>query len=179
MQFHISLDIETLSVDPDNDAAIIAVGLVVFNPTEILTEHLWTLDPIWTPGSRSQGTYDWWMEQSQGVREEMFDGEILPWNFCDHLAAVLDWNQVEAVWGYPIRFDAGHLRALHKAYGKLCPWTFRQERDLSTLRWLAKSRPTLLRDLEEIKNQNPGAHNALQDALTQARMIQAFLQDWD
>jgi hypothetical protein len=167
---HLSIDIETLDVDPSANAGVIAVGAVVFTTTKTIDRFLWILDPMWTPGSRSKSTYDWWMTQPPGT---MFTGTTFPWNFCPEFSSFVGMNNVKYAWGYPARFDLGHIRSLFAAMQAPFPINFQQERDMTTLLSVAKQlRPDLSLELDEIRSRNEEPHNALADAENQAARLQ-------
>lgn len=170
---HLSIDIEALDVDPSMNAGVIAVGVVAFTPVETLDRRLWILDPIWTPGSRSKSTYDWWMQQPLETQNRMFAGGTLPWDFCPDFSSFLGLNNVRYAWGYPARYDLGHLRSLFEAMHCPFPINFRQERDMASLVSIAKQiLPEIEGELEAIRSQNAEQHNALADAESQAARLQ-------
>lgn len=175
LQVHGSIDIETLDVDPSNNATVLAVGIVAFNANEEIDAREWILDPIWSPGSRSKSTYDWWSEQDLKIQDRMFSGRVLPWNFCPEFSSFVGLNGIEKLWGFPARFDIGHLRALYKAMECPFPLDFRSELDMSTLVDLC--REIGLSDiLKEIRDSNPNPHDALSDARNQAQRLRRIFQ---
>lgn len=173
MRVHGSLDLECLDVDPSNNAAIIAVGIVAFTKHELVDKKLWLLDPMWSPGTRSESTYRWWMEQEPAIRNRMFTGRDLPWTFCADFSSFVGLNGVDKLWGYPARYDIGHLRALFAAYAQPFPINFRDELDMSTLiKTVTQNRTGLWEELESIRSANDHAHDALADAENQAARLQ-------
>lgn len=172
---HGSIDIEALDVDPSNNATVLAVGIVAFNAREEIDAAEWILDPIWSPGTRSKSTYDWWMDQELDVRNAMFGGHILPWKFCPMFSSFVGLNGIELLWGFPARYDIGHLRALFKAMECPFPTLFNKERDMSTLVDLAEE-IGLGEELRAIRDLNPNPHDALSDARNQAKRLQRIFQ---
>ena len=177
MDTHLSIDIETLDVDPSPNAAIIAVGAVAFNEEEIIDQREWLLNPVFSPGTRSYSTHKWWQEQEFEVAHRMFSGKVLPWDFCPEFSSFVGLNGCKQIWGFPIRFDVGHLRSLYRAVEHPFPLDFRAERDLSTLYDLGKRYWSIPLDLlkESLKREHR-EHDALSDALYQAGLIQGLLQ---
>lgn len=174
------LDIETLGTEPAG-AAIATVGLVAFTRTEILDRGYWKLDLRWTPGRRDRDTYDWWMKQDPLAMEEAFrhrdEMRALPWDVCAAISEFAATTNMKLIWAYPARFDVGHLRELYYAVGHTFPLEFWRERDMTTLMRTAYDiNPHLESRVKEIKAQNRAAHNALEDALTQAKIVQFLLE---
>lgn len=175
MIVHGSLDIETLDVDPSNNATVLAVGIVAFNAQEELAAEEWILDPIWTPGTRSRSTYDWWMDQDLAIQTRMFSGSCLPWNFCPEFSSFIGLNHVELLWGFPARFDIGHLRALYRAMECPFPLSFQAERDMTTLVDLAQL-VGMGEVLRAIRDSNERPHDALADAQNQAQRLRLIFK---
>lgn len=175
---HLSLDLETLDVDPSNNAAVVAVGATFFTLTDILATNFWALDPKYTPGTRSHSTYDWWRGTPFEIRQKMLSGDWLPWDFCADFSAHVGLHNARWVWGWPVRFDLGHLRSLFRAVERPFPFSFRNERDIYTLRDLAVRRGGSGVEIvfKQIHDANEAQHDAGADSLAQARMIQYGLQ---
>lgn len=170
---HASIDIETLDVDPSMEAAVLAVGIVAFTPNEIIDKAEWMLDARWVPGTRSKSTYDWWNKQDTLIQQRMFNGTILPWEFCVAFSSFIGLAGVKLAWGYPVRFDLGHLRSLYRACEKPFPLNYDQERDMYTLvDAFRETRRTGKEELEAIRDANEYPHDALADAENQAAQLQ-------
>lgn len=171
-EIHMSIDIETLSVDPHYNAAVIAIGAVTFTKHDILDELEILIDPILTPGARGQETLEWWNKQDAKIRERMFSGSRKPWDACTQFAAFCSLG-AKNFWGNPARFDIGHLRQMYAVYGREFPFPFYQERDLSTIKWaVARSAEACKNDIKRIREKNAASHSALEDARSQAEVIQ-------
>jgi hypothetical protein len=173
---HMSIDIETLATE--GDAAVIAIGATVFDADRFLDQgHLVLINPILSPGARDRGTWMWWCQQDRGIMERMMSGETTPWAACETFANLC--VGVDYFWGYPARFDVGHLRALFRNCDREFPFSFRQEMDLSTALKLARAGiPATGEELRKIKESNQAAHDAMADAIVQARQIQVILKHY-
>lgn len=170
---HGSVDIEALDVDPSAEAAVLAVGIVAFTEDEIIDKGEWILDARWSPGTRSKSTYDWWNKQDILVTQNMFNGAILPWEFCDSFSAFIGLAGVKLLWGYPVRYDIGHIRSLYRAAEKPFPLNYSCERDMYTLVDAFRDiHPTGRDELAAIREANTRQHEALADAENQAAQLQ-------
>jgi hypothetical protein len=167
-----SIDIETLATE--GDAAVIAIGATVFDVDGFLDQgHLVLINPTLSPGARDRGTWMWWCQQDKDIMERMMSGDATPWLACETFTNLC--VGVDYFWGYPARFDVGHLRGLFRNCGRELPFSFRQEMCLATARRLLENNPTMTSDLRKIKESNLEAHDAMADAIVQARQIQAIL----
>jgi len=171
---HMSIDIETMDVDPSSNAAVIAIGAVIFNVREIFSEFEVLIHPSWAPGSRGHDTRLWWAAQEEEIRNRMFSGRVMPDDACRRFTAFCTFD-TKFFWANPTRFDFTHMRSMYQACEQEFPFKFFQERDLSTLRWAARQYPNLKSELSKIRNSNRAAHDALSDARAQAKAIQAVM----
>ena len=171
---HLMIDIETLSTN--NDAAIIAIGVAVFNRIEIVDSHLWLIDPIWAIGHRDQRTFDeFWNDRekvSDEVQARMFSGYLKPWEAVDQYRQFMEMYNLQGVWANPPQFDIVIMRSLFDALELPCPIHWRDERDCRTLFRMARSLGVDLQSAYEGRE----AHDAQHDAIAQARAIQII---WD
>jgi len=169
------VDLETLSTE--SDAAVIAIGAVAFDSTNILSEFEVLIDPVKTPGHRSALTLEWWAKQDREVRERMFSGKASP---SEGYFAFLNWadsQNLKFIWGNDPQFDVAILRNLRKwvqsqgGSSKVeFPFHFRSERSFRTITWIAKMCEL---DYSEAYADNV-AHDALSDAKAQARAVQVI-----
>lgn len=171
----LSIDIETLS--SKSDAAIIAIGACTFDHESIHDRLEILINPAWTLGHRSLETWDWWQQQDDAIRINMFGGKLTPWD-----AAVLfeEWLKalppVTEIWANPPSFDITIIRNWYLAMGsnamdKTLP--FRNERDYRTVKAIAKSRGW--KDSPEKEGRR--RHEALDDAIAQAEVIQSWIRE--
>jgi hypothetical protein len=170
---HASIDIEALDVDPSAEAGVLAVGIVAFTVDEIVDKAEWVLDAAWTPGTRSKSTYKWWKDQDTLIQQRMFSGAVLPWDFCSAFSAFIGLSGVGLAWGYPVRYDLGHLRSLYLKMEQPFPLNFDRERDMYTIVDAFRTlRPGGKAELDAIKAENTRLHDALADAENQAAQLQ-------
>lgn len=183
---HVMIDIEALGKDPDS--RIVAIAAVAFEgeTPAVLVDQL--VD-IHSQAGRSfdSHTVEWWLEQPEEVREQVTgDGGRM------HLAEVLHalsaairdfrrlvlvdgvWADVWAgkeserglqVWAKSPTYDLAILRHAYEQLGLPCPWTFREERDVRTLKAQCPR--------ELCPYPGDGAHLALSDCLVQIQHVVA------
>lgn len=164
-------DIETLSSHPD--AAVIAIGLCLFDETQILDSCEILIDPRLAPGHRDPDTWKWWNEQDPEVFEKMMSGVLTPWTACEIMAErISEWNP-KALWANPPSFDVVILRHLFRLYHIDFPVHFTKERDFRTMRKFADELDINYREPYEMRS----AHDAVDDAVCQAKALQIILRD--
>jgi len=178
-------DIETFAAEPAG-AAIISVGAVIFTETEVLDTAEWKLDPRWSPGIRTKDTYEWWSGQDPLILRAQSEGAMLPWHFCEAYSEFCAIGSPTMAWANPSRFDHGHLRELYHALGHRFPFSYKIERDQTTLLWAARymaevnggadALATLNDDVNRIRDSNQSEHSALADAIEQVRVVQFILR---
>lgn len=167
------IDIETLSSQPD--AAIIAIGICIFDEEEILDHQEILIDPQLAPGHRDPKTIDWWNEQEQGTRQRMMSGTVKPWDACLGIIDFFDQNPgVKTMWANPPSFDIIILRYLFRLYDRPFPIHYTGERDFRTIKKMAEEVGV---DYSEPYDERRFAHDAVDDAITQARALQIMLRD--
>ena len=166
---HCMLDLETVGRSPDG--GIIAIGAVAFDP--VSTEagsigFLRLIDPIDAArhGSVSMATMVWWMKQDAVVRDDMFSG-VLPLKKALRMFA--DWyksQQFERVWANGTTFDITIMEHALTACNVKHPWHYRDVRDMRFFRDVVPP------EQYEGLYTKEGAHDALHDAIVQARVVQ-------
>lgn len=170
----IMLDIETLSVQ--SDAVVLTIGAIKFNPysdelgdsfyqrLEVDEQILLGRHVDDGPG----GTVEWWGRQAEDVREEALgDGadRVSLDVFTNGLNKFLVGNKL--IWTQGPHFDITILESLYKQIGKPCPWNFWEIRDTRTAFGL----------LGDPRDKNAkGAHNALEDCISQATSLQSAIK---
>lgn len=176
---HVMLDLETMG--QGNNAAIVAIGAVFFEPTtgEIGASFYQKID------LKSSAVYSeidastvlWWLQQSDEARAEITSEDT--YSLPDALAEFSDWiEQIEnfkarVVWGNGSSFDNVIIENAYKAVG-FCkkPWAFWNDRDVRTAVELGRK----LRGFDPKKDMpfEGTAHNALDDAIHQAKYVSAI-----
>lgn len=175
---HIMLDLETMG--NGNNAAIVAIGAVEFNLPGRTREH-WEARPgefyqkVDLESSVKAGmqidtsTILWWMQQSDEARKSTFEGDTMPLGDACHRFS----NWIEgigpkdvAIWGNGATFDNVIIRSAFKAVGLPVPWSFRNDKCYRTVANL------LPHERQPVFERSGTAHNALDDAITQALHLQ-------
>lgn len=166
----VMIDLETLDILPT--AAIVSIGAVLFSPAAgVLGKEFYTkvdmrscvavgmtLDP---------STISWWMGQSDAARA-VFAGDDRK-RITDALADFVAWLPDGArLWSHGASFDLPILEHAMRKVGFLPKWSFRDHRDTRTAYAMAKVDPKKFYD--------GTAHNALDDAKSQARAVCAAYQ---
>lgn len=168
------VDIETLSTR--EDAAVVAIGAVIFNAEEILDRTEILIDPAWATGHRDSRTYrDFWMNRSEvpeHVYRRMLSGALTSWEACGKFIEFHNQHRPKQCWANPPQFDLVILRNMFRGCGmeRHFPVHYKAERDCRTLWNLAKAHglgPKLQHTREGLDK-----HNALHDAIAQARAVQ-------
>lgn len=164
----VSFDLETLSLDAD--AQILSIGAVKFDrETKELGDQFHLIIDIGAghPGKVDGSTVMWWMGQSAEARAAVFGADVerspllrvlgLFSEFCEGVTEYWQRGDKDAQW----------LEASYKRVGLPAPFRFWQLNDQRTL--------TKAFEHKILHLEHGGAHNALEDALFQARCILAIL----
>lgn len=168
---HVMLDKETLAVTAD--AVIMSIGACRFDlesqgEASIDDTGFYasiSIDSNLDAGRRiDESTLIWWMKQSpeaQGVFTEPKQ------SLESALIDFVDWfGNAEFIWANGADFDTPMLAHALRHFGIQAPWTFgsRCVRTYKNLPGMKSVKPP----------HNPLKHNALQDAITQAKHVQAI-----
>lgn len=172
MNTDVMIDLETLDTLPT--ASILTIGAVKFDPfgddvNDPQSEKFYVkvdLDSCDELGlTVSQGTIDWWGQQSQEAQNEAFnpDGRIHIKEAINQLYKFC-WG-AKRVWSHGAAFDTIILENIFNKLEKAYPWKFWEVRDTRTLYDLGidPNRPPILK------------HHALEDAWNQAVGVQNVL----
>lgn len=169
----VMVDLETLGTTPGS--VVLSIGAVAFNKQEVF-DHTFYAE-INTDSSYSYDmtscpkTLKWWDEQGADARKTLSncnEGSV------DELDVVLTGfkrflavNPDVRFWGNGAAFDNVILAAAYEATGIKLPWKFWNDRCYRTLKGLYPNVPL----------QRTGTHhNALDDAITQAKHAVAIFQ---
>jgi exodeoxyribonuclease VIII len=166
------IDLETLGTEPD--AAILSIGAVKFDPMkpgDDIDSFYVTINPascIAYKMSVSGGTLLWWFDADRvTARKELLAQPMVDlWDALDGFAT---WFGPESlpVWGNGASFDNVLLRGAFARVGIMCPWKFTHDRCYRTIKNLAV----------HVDMKREGTHhNALDDAVSQARHLQAIVE---
>lgn len=162
---HVMIDLETMGITPDS--AIVSIGAVVFDPRgNIVTDVTFYTELDWEAQGRhiDPSTVEWWSKQSKEAKAAHFGLE----DFSDQLVNLANWLPKDAkVWGNGSTFDISMLEDAYRQLGIEIPWKFWNVRDCRTVLDMYESK----RGGFNKKVNRDGAHNALQDAIFQAKYI--------
>lgn len=167
------LDLETWGTTPG--CAIRSIGAVVFSRCRG-DVHMATFYRNVTRESCEaaglaveQGTADWWARQSVAARDALKNGQV---QLSDALSSFIHWfNAVGGVciWSQGAGFDVPIIEAACARSGIAWPWKFWDVRDTRTAYDLAGLDPRRV-------PREGQHHNAMDDAIHQARCVQAALK---
>lgn len=165
---HVMVDLETFGSTPGS--AIASIGAVAFNPRtgEIGERFYAVVDPATC--QREGMTIDadtmlWWLKQSDGARAALaINPKLTIYTALAEFSAF--WERVGGThfWGHGANFDDPLLNAAYRATRSPPPWKFFNSRCTRTLFDLSGVKP----DRAEGTH-----HNALDDALAQAKAVVA------
>lgn len=173
MATHAMIDLETLSTLPD--AAVVSMGVAIFNDDKILDSAGWALDPKSVHGHIDPKTVMWWMQQCEAAREFSFTGKYQSATAGYELKTLLAKYDVQEVWSKDPHFDHVILArwwdrvAKEEKYnlGEF-PYHYRAPRSYRTLEAEAIR---MGHDPMQWAQWNYVAHNPVDDAVTQARAV--------
>lgn len=164
---HVMLDLETLGTAADS--VILSIGAVKFDLTSDAVDDNGfyasvSIDSNLDAGRRiDESTLIWWMQQAPGA-QRVFHEPKEPLDAA--LESLEEWfDGAEYVWSNGAGFDIPMLTHAYKRYGMDTPWQFYNTRCVRTY----KSLPSSGKVPKPVND-----HNALRDALNQARYVQAI-----
>jgi hypothetical protein len=170
----IMVDLETMS--SESNASIISIGAVRFTLDDILPNPFYTAVSL--EGQKELGldisasTVTWWMGQSDAARSVMSDkNKLMLANALERFAMWVSPG-TDGIWGNGSDFDCVILVNAYKAIGMTAPWKFSKHRCYRTLKNEAKLRPGV-----ELPPREGTHHNALDDAIYQAKCAQVYLKE--
>lgn len=172
---HIMLDLETLDLGPR--ATILSIGACEIAP-KAKRETFYMVVPKLGQETRttSPSTLNWWSQQNDEAKKVLAEHSTT----THTLAAVLEQfneycmslitNQEEGVciWSKGASFDIPILGSLLEEQGRKKPWLYHKE---YCYRTMASLRP----HIKATSNDKEVAHHALDDAIYQARHLEALL----
>lgn len=167
---HVMVDIETWGTS--NDAIPVSLGACKFDSTDILDQFHVGIDPRSAQefGLKiDAGTILWWFDAERDeARRQWLELEKI--DLASALLGFAEWcgngDPVVAIWGNGSTFDNIILRSAYKAVGLAYPVPF----------WADQCYRTMKNRTPGIKLERIGTHhNALDDAISQARHLQAII----
>lgn len=171
MWLDLMIDTETMGLPPDG--ALLSIGACFFDmktrtigPTFYRAINLATA--VRDGGTLKPSTIMWWMGQSQQARDAVrFTTEDIRTTLVDLAAFIAEHSSHKDVitWGNSPAFDLTIIGGAYERIGLSVPWSPFRERCFRTLRNLY---PSVEYNTDD---KGSGAHNALQDAIFQAKHI--------
>lgn len=173
----IMLDLETLSVS--SNAAVLSIGAVAFSTKtfDIHPEHFYRVINLESAtGDVGKSTLKWWATQSDAARAVFNDPNAVSESLAlvDFSAWIHDiipafGRDHVTVWGNGAAFDCVVLRNAYERNGYIPPWKWYNDRCYRTMK-------TMFGHLVAGEEPFDGvAHNALDDALHQAKRLVQIL----
>lgn len=179
---HVMVDLETMG--KKNNAPIVAIGAVVFDPaTGSIGESFYKV--VCLESSVNWGavidpsTVIWWLKQSSEARSAIVNDDAIPLQdallqFREFVSDnVAGGSKKAQVWGNGASFDNSILRSSYDCIAEDYPWEYWNDRDVRTMVELGQAisfNPKTTIPFEGSR------HNALADAIHQARYVSAIWQ---
>ncbi|HEC2083503.1 TPA: 3'-5' exoribonuclease [Klebsiella oxytoca] len=179
---HVMVDLETMG--KKNNAPIVAIGAVVFDPvTCSIGESFYKV--VCLESSVNWGavidpsTVIWWLKQSSEARSAIVNDDAIPLQdallqFREFVSDNVAGGSIKAqVWGNGASFDNSILRSSYDCIAEDYPWEYWNDRDVRTMVELGQA---ISFDPKTTIPFEGSRHNALADAIHQARYVSAIWQ---
>ncbi|HED4005985.1 TPA: 3'-5' exoribonuclease [Klebsiella variicola subsp. variicola] len=179
---HVMVDLETMG--KKHNAPIVAIGAVVFDPaTGSIGESFYKV--VCLESSVNWGavidpsTVIWWLKQSSEARSAIVNDDAIPLQdallqFREFVSDnVAGGSKKAQVWGNGASFDNSILRSSYDCIAEDYPWEYWNDRDVRTMVELGQA---ISFDPKTTIPFEGSRHNALADAIHQARYISAIWQ---
>ncbi len=164
MSKHCMVDLETLAVTVD--AKVLSVGAVIFDPfgEGLGAQFYCCVDTLGQfDRAESKRTVEWWADQSDEAKAALNRREKIGLAEAMYLFKIFyEDNECVRLWSHGAGFDA---KILEHAMQGTEPWGYNEVLDTRTVLWLT----------DESMLKNDHAHDALEDAKTQALTMQRCL----
>lgn len=179
---HVMVDLETMG--KKHNAPIVAIGAVVFDPaTGSIGESFYKV--VCLESSVNWGavidpsTVIWWFKQSSEARSAIVNDDAIP--LLDALLQFREFvsdnvaggSKKPQVWGNGASFDNSILRSSYDCIAEDYPWEYWNDRDVRTMVELGQA---IGFDPKTTIPFDGDRHNALADAIHQARYVSAIWQ---
>ena len=179
---HVMVDLETMG--KKHNAPIVAIGAVVFDPaTGSIGESFYKV--VCLESSVNWGavidpsTVIWWLKQSSEARSAIVNDDAIPLQdallqFREFVSDnVAGGSKKAQVWGNGASFDNSILRSSYDCIAEDYPWEYWNDRDVRTMLELGQ---VISFDPKTTIPFEGSRHNALADAIHQARYVSAIWQ---
>ncbi|SFH69923.1 exonuclease [Klebsiella quasipneumoniae] len=179
---HVMVDLETMG--KKHNAPIVAIGAVVFDPaTGSIGESFYKV--VCLESSVNWGavidpsTVIWWLKQSSEARSAIVNDDAIP--LLDALLQFREFvsdnvaggSKKAQVWGNGASFDNSILRSSYDCIAEDYPWEYWNDRDVRTMVELGHA---INYEPQKAIPFEGKRHNALADAIHQARYVSAIWQ---
>ncbi|EPO9636960.1 3'-5' exoribonuclease [Klebsiella pneumoniae] len=179
---HVMVDLETMG--KKHNAPIVAIGAVVFDPaTGFIGESFYKV--VCLESSVNWGavidpsTVIWWLKQSSEARSAIVNDDAIP--LLDALLQFREFvsdnvaggSKKAQVWGNGASFDNSILRSSYDCIAEDYPWEYWNDRDVRTMVELGHA---INYEPQKAIPFEGERHNALADAIHQARYVSAIWQ---
>lgn len=170
----IMIDLETLGNTPE--CVVISIGAVIFDP------YLKDLGPTFYGNLKAQDqmnkgrlinedTIKFWMNQSDAAKRVFSEQSTDPFHALSVFSRWITENVKDSkkrmVWGNGSTFDISILESIFRTYNIEIPWAYNSIMDLRTFKRFVGGG-------ESIPKVYGVAHNALDDAINQAKYVSSF-----
>ncbi|HHL6841094.1 TPA: 3'-5' exoribonuclease [Klebsiella quasipneumoniae] len=179
---HVMVDLETMG--KKHNAPIVAIGAVFFDPaTGSIGESFYKV--VCLESSVNWGavidpsTVIWWLKQSSEARSAIVNDDAIPLQdallqFREFVSDnVAGGSKKAQVWGNGASFDNSILRSSYDCIAEDYPWEYWNDRDVRTMVELGQA---ISFDPKTTIPFEGSRHNALADAIHQARYVSAIWQ---
>ncbi|WP_418610963.1 3'-5' exoribonuclease domain-containing protein [Klebsiella pneumoniae] len=179
---HVMVDLETMG--KKHNAPIVAIGAVVFDPaTGSIGESFYKV--VCLESSVNWGavidpsTVIWWLKQSSEARSAIVNDDAIP--LLDALLQFREFvsdnvaggSKKAQVWGNGASFNNSILRSSYDCIAEDYPWEYWNDRDVRTMVEIGQA---ISFDPKTTIPFEGSRHNALADAIHQARYVSAIWQ---
>jgi hypothetical protein len=159
MSKHVMLDLECLGNTPPG--VILSIGACEFDAAGVGKEFYYRIDvasSLLHGLTTERSTIEWWRQQSNEAQAAAFyhPGAVTLEIALDRWGGFV--NKSTYLWAKGPDYDCVMLKAAYEAFGRKLPWSFRNCRDVRTILALSGVH----------QDKGPLAHNALEDAKSQA-----------
>jgi hypothetical protein len=167
------IDIETLSLNPE--AAVLSIGVAIFNEKEVIASDGWAADIANLSGEVNLKTVAWWMQpQCDAAREFSWTGKLsetsLAFQLKSYLAGYnMDNNEHAEVWANDPHFDYVILKQWWQRVMKEATFPIHY-RSPCSYKTLMREAGRLGHDTKQFRGVYV-AHNPIEDAVSQARCV--------
>ncbi|EOB6782635.1 3'-5' exoribonuclease, partial [Escherichia coli] len=176
---HLSVDLETMGAN--TNAPIVVIGAVFFDPETgeigpVFYIVISLTDAMNTGAVPDGGTIEWWLKQSSEARAAILTDQVKMKDALLRFRQFVNEHSDEKfvqVWGNGATFDNAILRTSYERLDIPCPWHYSNDRDVRTIVEMGKITDFNARSVIPFEGVR---HNALDDALHQAKYVTATIQ---